>query len=351
MRKGETAVAPEADRVDGCAHPRNVFSLIGHEHAEAKLAQQFDTGRFHHAWLISGPKGVGKATLAYRLIRTVLGGQPQTQGRLDVPATDPVAQRLQSLGHGDFLLIRRPADAKTGKLRSEIPIAEVRKISKFFSKKPAEGGWRVCLIDSVDEMNRNATNALLKTLEEPPKHSLIILLSNAPGRLLPTIRSRCMALSARPMDAGRILEWLPEQGQFDERDMCVAAELCGGAPGTALALLNNQTEVLNPLRSLLDEFPNPAPTRIHTVAERLSAVRHAHALPLFWDVLDRLYAAQAVYSATGDWDLSIPPMAKSRPTQDWLDLRQEAIGNRRALDGLNMDKKTVLLQTLTQFCS
>ena len=189
MVKASTDALPEADRADGCPRPREVYSLVGHEDGEAKFASMFNNNTLHHAWLISGPTGIGKATLAYRMIRKVLGGQPQTADKLDVSSADPIARRVQSLGHGDFLLIRRPYDQKTKKLRNEIPITEARRIGDFFSRKAAEGGWRVCLIDSIDEMNRNATNAVLKTLEEPPEKALLILLSNAPGRLLPTIRS------------------------------------------------------------------------------------------------------------------------------------------------------------------
>jgi len=115
LAKADTEPYPEADRADGCPRPRDVYALLGHRDAGTRFAKLFDNDNLHHAWLISGPKGIGKATLAYRMIRTVLGGQPQNVGKLDVPASDPVAQRVQSLGHGDFLLIRRPYDQKTKK--------------------------------------------------------------------------------------------------------------------------------------------------------------------------------------------------------------------------------------------
>ncbi len=139
LTKAQDTVLPEADRADGCAHPRNVYKLIGHQQAQRRFVQAFEAGNLHHAWLISGPKGIGKATLAYRAIRRVLGGVPETSAGLDIPESDPVARRIASLGHGDFLLIRRPYDDKSKKLKSEIPVALTRTVRTFFSKKPAEG--------------------------------------------------------------------------------------------------------------------------------------------------------------------------------------------------------------------
>ena len=140
MRQAETPEYPEADRAAGCAHPREVYELIGHEAAERKFIAAREADRLHHAWLITGGPGIGKATLAYRMIRSILGGQSRLEQSLDIPASDPVSQRVESLGHGDLFVLRRPYDHKLKKLRSEIPVSEARGLTEFFSKRPSEGG-------------------------------------------------------------------------------------------------------------------------------------------------------------------------------------------------------------------
>lgn len=349
MAKDETFLAPEADLADGCAHPREVYDLIGHQSAEKLFAKQFSDNKLHHAWLINGPKGIGKATLAYRMIRTVLGGQPDTPGLLDVPAHDPKAQRIQSLGHGDFLLIRRPYDDKTKKLRVEIPIAETRKISTFFSRKPSEGGWRVCLIDSFDEMNRNATNAVLKTLEEPPEKALIILLSKAPGRLLPTIRSRCLNLPLRSVPTADLQLWLSSKCAADPADIKAAVHLAKGAPGKALSLIQNSETVLKPLQRFLEGFPKDNLRTLHSISDTLAAPAAVLSYDLFWDALDEIVGAQAVYAATGEWNSAYAPISMQKSTEDWVNLKAVLNDMRMAQAGLNMNKKTVLLNALSQF--
>ena len=337
---------PEADRADGCPRPRDVYSLVGHKDAETKFASMLDNNTLHHAWLLSGPTGIGKATLAYRMIRRVLGGLPQTAGMLDIPCTDPTAQRVQSLGHGDFLLIRRPYDQKTKKLRAEIPITEARRISDFFSRKSSEGGWRVCLIDSIDEMNRNATNAVLKTLEEPPDRALLILLSNAPGRLLPTIRSRCLSLPLRPVEDTELRAWLAERTQADQADIETAVYLANGAPGKAFAYVQNAENVLKPLVRFFRGFPRQNPALLHSISDTLSLVKNKVSHDLFWDGLQSILHAQAIYAATGEWTGTFESIALQRGADEWAEIRKDLDNIRLAGAGLNMNKKNVLLQGL-----
>ncbi|MEE9273360.1 MAG: DNA polymerase III subunit delta' [Robiginitomaculum sp.] len=340
---------PEADRAgNDILHPRNVFSLLGHSEAEERFARLYWQNKLHHAWLISGPTGIGKATLAYRMIRRVLGGVPQTEGHLDIPEADPIAQRISSLGHGDFLLIRRPYDHKTKKLRAEIPISETRKISNFFSRKPSEGGWRVCLIDTIDEMNRNATNAALKTLEEPPEKTLIILLSNAPGRLLPTIRSRCLSLPLRPVPQPEMQGWLGKHTSVGNEHIEAAIKLSGGAPGMALALVEHADTVLRPLKNFMAEFPRSNPVLEHALSDTLSLQKSQKDLQLFWDCLDKSLHAQAVYVATGMWQGPYRPIALDKTPDAWAKLKDELGRIRRAQEGLNMNKKTVLTHALSK---
>ena len=349
----EQAALPEADKEENCPHPRTVYSLIGHEGAEEKLAKLVNSGDLHHAWLISGPKGVGKASFAYRLIRTVLGGKARTTGRLDVPKSDAIAQRIEALGHGDFLLIRRPYDEKTKKIRSEIPVAEARRIGQFFSKKASEGGWRVCLIDGIDDMNANAANAVLKTLEEPPKNALLILLSNTPGKLLPTIRSRCMSLSLRAVAEQELRSWLEGKIEAEQIYIDAAIKLSSGAPGKALAYLQAQNQVLKPLKSFIESFPNSNSASAHSIlahsiSDDLSLASQALSHDLFWDGLIMTIDKQAIYAAFGEWEGAFSPLAIAKPVDEWARIKSNLMQMRAAQTGLNMNKKQVLLQALLE---
>lgn len=340
--------SPEADRADNCPHPREVYSLVGHTAAEKNFARLLEQKKLHHAWLINGSKGIGKATLAYRMIRSVLGGVPQTTGMLDVPEGDPISKRVQSLGHGDFLLIRRPYDVKTKKLRAEIPISETRKISDFFSRKPSEGGWRICLIDSIDEMNRSATNAVLKTLEEPPEKALLILLTSAPGRLLPTIRSRCIDLSLHGVEDKELENWMEGRTDASSVDVKAAVKLAKGAPGKAYALAQNADTVLRPLRGFIENFPKSSPSMTHMISDALSSQQANVSYDLFCGALEDILHAQAVYASTGHWESAFSPIAQERSAVEWMDIRSDIISFRHAQKGLNMNKKTVLLHSLSQ---
>lgn len=227
---------PEPDREAELPHPRQVYDLFGHDAAERQAADAFASGRMHHAWMITGPKGVGKATFAYRLARRALGAVPAGEAPLATLAEDPVCRRLEALSHPDFLLIRRPYDDKKKKLRAEITVDESRKAPAFFSKSASGKAWRVCIVDAADEMNTNAANALLKTLEEPPAKGLLLLVVNAPGRLPTTIRSRCRRLSLRAPSPGETAGWLAGHHGIDADLARRCADLAGGAPGRARAL-------------------------------------------------------------------------------------------------------------------
>ncbi len=177
-------------------------SLFGHEDAERSLLESYKSGRIAHAWLIGGPPGIGKATLAYRLARFVLAHPdpraPEVQNAtsLAVDADHPVARRMAAQAQGDLLVLERSLNEQTGKLYTVIRVDDVRRTVSFFGSTAGEGGWRIAIVDAVDDLQREGANALLKVLEEPPQRSLLLLISHAPGRELPTIRSRCRRLSA-----------------------------------------------------------------------------------------------------------------------------------------------------------
>lgn len=215
----------DLDQEPGAAHPRETLTMQGHDQQELELAEALAGGRMHHAWLITGPKGVGKATLAYRFARAAFDAKRIGPRPFDVDGDDPIARRVAALSHPDLFVLRRTYNEK-GRPRREIAVDDARALSGFFSLMPAEGGWRIAIIDAVDELNRNAANALLKTLEEPPAKSVLLLICHAPGATLATIRSRCRRLNLAALDVDSLDPKLPAS----------VRHYADGRPGRAAAL-------------------------------------------------------------------------------------------------------------------
>ncbi|MET0545748.1 MAG: DNA polymerase III subunit delta' [Caulobacterales bacterium] len=219
---------------DSALHPRDTYDLLGHEEAEADLASALSFGRVHHAWLITGPLGVGKATLAYRAARILLGAKRMPGARpLAASPDDPVVQQIAHNTHPDLRILKRGVDEKTGKEKTEISVDDARGLSAFFGLSAGNGGRRIALIDTADELNRNAANALLKTIEEPPPGCVLFLICNAPGALPRTIMSRCRRLTLRAPEEAQVINWLAEKG-FGNDDAQLASRLARNAPGLAL---------------------------------------------------------------------------------------------------------------------
>lgn len=227
----------QTDPRETALHPRHAHHLIGHGAAEKHLLEAYQSGRFHHGWLITGPQGIGKATLAYRLARYLLrypDHETAPSDTLSVPAEDNVTAQVSARSHPDLLVLQRDVDK--GKLKAGITVDASRKAADFFAKTAGAGGWRIAIIDVADEMNAAAANSILKTLEEPPERSLFILLCHEPGRLLPTIRSRCIELPLQPLspeDTAAALEMLPDE--LGKQALPHVA-LSNGRPGLAMAL-------------------------------------------------------------------------------------------------------------------
>src|SRR5258705_6801597 len=191
-------------------HPREATALAGQREAEQALLNAYRSGRIPHAWLIGGPRGIGKATLAYRMARFVLAHRNPTASDVQdaetlwVDPSDPVARHVAAGAHGGLLTLERTLNDR-GVMRTVITVDETRETISFFGSTAAVEGWRVCIVDTVDELNPNAANALLKILEEPPRQSLFLLVSHAPARVLPPIQSRCRKCALRPLSSEDVI--------------------------------------------------------------------------------------------------------------------------------------------------
>jgi DNA polymerase-3 subunit delta' len=256
----------EPDRFPGTPHPRERTELFGHQHAERIFLEAFRSGQLHHAWLIGGPEGIGKATFAYRAARFLLANPDprlpavERTDNLAVSAEHPVARKLAALSHPDFAAVRR-ALRKDGKgYSAEISIDVVRRALGLFHATAGDGGYRVCIVDAGDELNESSANALLKMLEEPPRRSVFFIVAHRPALLLPTIRSRCRFLPFRPLEAGDVERVVRSLGEpwmdTDPASLARAAAMSRGSIHRALLFLDDDTLALvERVNRLLERLP------------------------------------------------------------------------------------------------
>ena len=341
--------------------PRATADLMGHEAAENLFLDAAAAGRIAGAWLIAGPQGIGKASLAFRLARFLfaggagqdLFGAPQS---LAVGEADPVFHRVAAASHGDLLTVERTVNQKTGKMRSEIVVEDVRRMAPFFHQSAGEGGWRIAVIDGAELMNRSAANAALKLIEEPPHHSLVLLVSHAPSRLLPTIRSRCRTVPLQALTVEQVVLLLERyRPDLDAADRVPLATLADGSPGRALRLAElGGLDLYRDLIGLLTKLPNLAPADVHRLADRLAPVNNGMAfattLELFRWWLARLVrqgAGGAALTPVVDEERGLLARLSALPDLErWLDVWEKVGRLQERAISVNLDRKQVVLSSL-----
>ena len=339
--------------------PRANPDLVGHEAAERDLRRLFETGRLPHALLLSGPRGIGKATLAFRLARFVLtpqtgslfGGSPAGEG--EGLWTDPesgVFRRIAASGHADVLTVERAFDPRRKRLRSEIVVADTREIATFLHLTAAEGGWRVVIVDGADAMNRNAANALLKILEEPPRQTLLLLVAHSAGRLLPTIRSRCRRFPLAPLSPDTVRDLLDRhRPDLSPADSGAIVALSGGSIGAALDLVEaGGVELYRAALGLIRPARELDIGALHSFADKLARPDAEDAYRVVEDLLAQFLARLAVATARGEILPGAEGEAAGRvraPAARWAGLRDEIADRFARTDGLNLDRKQTILGT------
>ncbi len=321
-------------------HPRETTALFGHAEAERTLLEAYRNGRVPHAWLIGGPAGIGKATLAYRMARFVLAhpdpseAEVQAASSLAVPAEHRIARRIAGQAHPDLLVLERVINEKTGKLFTVIRVEDVRRTVPFFGSTAGEGGWRVCIVDKADELqDPQGANALLKILEEPPASALLMLVSDAPARLLPTIRSRCRRLMLRPLTPVEVTEGMADVIDADPQDaeLQKAAALSEGSIGRALMLLEGPAlQLREQVRALLDRLPTVDPRALHALGDAVGGTE-PQKLEAFVDTVNEWMAAR---SSNGCNDAR----RMHRLAEAWERINEAA----READEYNLDRKPLV---------
>ena len=264
------------------SHAREVYTYEGGEAAEGALLDAMARGRLHHAWLLCGPQGVGKATFAYRAARRLLGAKPAPEfGLLGADPNDPVSRQVAAQSHPDLLVLER--DLGDGKARRNITVDEARTVAGFFANTPASAPYRVAIIDAADDLNSNAANAVLKTLEEPPPRGILFLVSHAPGRLLPTIRSRCRRLTFPGWSEGQVAAFVTDRIGASEADANLLAAMARASPGRALSLAaDGALEVDRTAHALLRSLPDGDETAHLALAESFRGAEGAKRFELLF---------------------------------------------------------------------
>lgn len=271
-------------------HPRDRFDLIPDAAAEASFLDAFDRGRLHHAWLLCGVEGSGKATFAYRAARRLLGAAPDpSRGLLGTRPDDPVARLVTAQSHPDLLVLERAVEG--GKTKKSISVDQARDLPAFFSKSPSQARYRMAIIDAADDLNLNAANALLKVLEEPPERGVLFLVTHAPGRLLSTLRSRCRRLAFPVWPLHALEDLLRNQTGVSSGEAARIAGMAAGSPGQALALASGATLEADQLAQAWVAAPTVDRAEALAVADRF---RGTEGQERFETLMDRLIAAVKV---------------------------------------------------------
>ncbi len=319
-------------------HPRETDALFGHGEAERALLDAYKGGRIPHAWLIGGPPGIGKATLAYRLARFVLAHPDprlpavQNADSLAIDPGHPVARRIALEAHSDFLGIERVINEMTGKLFTEIRVEDVRRSVAFFGSTAGEGGWRISIVDSVDELNAAGANTLLKVLEEPPARALLLLVNNAPGRELPTIRSRCRRLLLRPLSPDEVARAVAAATgrNADDTEVKDAAAAAEGSAARAIGLLDGSALSLRQrVLELFAQLPDPDPRALHALGDALGG-SEPKTLATFMDLVNGWLSAQVTDAR--------PARRLARTAEVWEKVNRAA----RDVETYNLERKPLV---------
>jgi len=354
--------------------PRQMTDCIGHSAVEEKLLGLIDSGKMPHALIFSGQNGIGKATLAFRLARYLFkhgveSGQSgdgglfgddlpkETHDNLSIDPADPVFSQVASGGHADLLVIERLFDEKKNRYKGSVEVDEVRKITPFMRKTASQGGWRIVIVDDADTMNRNAQNAILKILEEPPANALLVLVCHRLGTMIPTIRSRCRVIDFQPLSAddfGTLIK--RDHGNLPQSDIDAVYAIAGGSVGRALQIIEEGgLEAVSKVMGLLHSWPEWQWSQIHVLADGMSRPGQENSLQAFQDVM--LWVVESLLRAQAR-GIAPPRALDNEVTQkllahfslhDWIEIASQLKEHFDTVQHANLDKRHAVLGAFSLF--
>jgi DNA polymerase-3 subunit delta' len=342
------------DQIPGWPLPEERGNWLGDTEAERTLLDAYRSGRMHHAWLIVGPRGIGKATLAYRFARFVLAhadpNAPEVRRATDL-ALDPehtAFRKVAARAHPNLLVLQRAYNDERKRFFTELTVDEIRRTVSFFGTTSGEDGWRIAIVDPADDMNASAANALLKILEEPPSRSLFLIVSHAPGRLVPTIRSRCRRLNLRPLLPETIGTALRDNaGDLDEEEIATASALAEGSLRKAINLTTEDgLTVYRDLSGLLAGLPALDTEALHSFADRVAGRGNDEAYEGFLDALSAWFDRRVRGESEPDPAARLAPAVATAPLETWPELWENLRHSSELADELNLDRKQAVLSIL-----
>jgi DNA polymerase-3 subunit delta' len=325
---------------DAPPHPREVFDWAGDEAHERAFLDALERGRLHHAWLVVGLEGVGKATFAYRAARRLLGARPEPGlGPLGAAPDDPVSRQVFGRAHPDLLAVQR--DPEDGKSRRGIPVEEARSLPEFFAKSPASAPYRVAIIDTADDLNVFGANAVLKTLEEPPERGVLFLISHAPDGLLATIRSRCRRLRVATPETGEATRWVAARADVGAADAMRLLAMARGAPGGAWRLgADGALAADKAARDLLASLPSPDERAMLAIADSFRGPTGLAKFQMFFNRLaDQVHIMATRRAAEGERGLAL---------DRWAEIWDELVVAPREAEAINLDRADLFFTTLSR---
>lgn len=359
----ETAM--DAYEPDEMPLPRNNTQFFGHEDIEPYMLNLINGGKMPHALILSGPQGVGKATFAYRMARALLkhgitdpnqdslfGDAPAELNSFDVENDDPIFRKISSGGHPDFLALERPMDERKGAQKGSIDIGTARKVAPFLRMTSSEGGWRIVIIDDADTMNRNAQNAILKVLEEPPANTVLMLVCHRIGALIPTIRSRCRLLSFEPLEDDIIITALQKQLPHETAtNLKIAAHFAEGSLGKAFTFMDEDgLSTINSAIDILVDWQNWDWVRIHTLADNLGRIGQDSTYQNFTGSLLWMMESLCFAKAKGQINLPVPldhqalqNMLSHYSLEEWVKICENLKAHFETFEKANLDKRQAIL--------
>lgn len=313
---------------EAAPHPREVYAYEGGDAPEQAFLDALERGRLHHAWLLCGPEGVGKATFAYRAARRLLGAAPDDRyGLLGSAPEDHTNRMIEAGAHPDFMVLEREVEGD--KVKKFISVDAARALPEFFAKTPSQSPFRVAIVDAADDMNINAANALLKTLEEPPERGVLFLVAHAPGRLMPTIRSRCRRLTFQPWSDEAVTNFLRVRSDLPESQLLEIAAMARGAPGRGLTLAGSEALTYDAQAQALVDGPPPADAELLSVVDRFRGAEGQRRFELFLERLAEAVRRRVTEGRGGG------------PIERWANLWDRVAAAPGEADALNLDRADV----------